>query len=147
MDKAKLKAALLRLEEQHINEAEMKYDEYLSGNLLDKTDVIDNDDQSHHRQSIEISDQLEAQAHVHSEHLETLKNTSFAPKEIIEPGAVVSVNGRCMIVAVSKPVFTIDGRTFIGISTEAPIYKELKGKKKGDSFTFNGRNFTIDAVN
>ena len=58
MDKNKLKQALIKLEVKHIDEAEMKYLDFLTGNLLDKTDVIDDDDQSHHRQSIEISDQL-----------------------------------------------------------------------------------------
>ena len=76
MDKVKLKEALIALEKHHIDEAEMKYDDFLLGNLLDKTEVIDDDDQSHHRQSIEISDQLEEQAHVHLEHLETIHKIS-----------------------------------------------------------------------
>ncbi|CAM1373040.1 hypothetical protein [Tenacibaculum xiamenense] len=146
MDKVKLKEALIALEKHHIDEAEMKYDDFLLGNLLDKTEVIDDDDQSHHRQSIEISDQLEEQAHVHLEHLETIHKISFTPKKVVEPGAVISVNGRCMIVAVSKPMFTIDGRNFIGISTNAPIYKELAGKKTGESFVFNGNTFKIESV-
>ncbi|SED16000.1 hypothetical protein SAMN04489761_4466 [Tenacibaculum sp. MAR_2009_124] len=146
MDKLKLKDTLIALEKHHIDEAEMKYDDFLLGNLLDKTDVIDDDDQSHHRQSIEISDQLEEQAHVHLEHFKTIQNISFTAKTVVEPGAVVSVNGRCMVIAVSKPVFTIDGRKFIGISTNAPIYKELAGKKAGESFVFNGNNFKIETV-
>ncbi|NYJ28084.1 hypothetical protein [Allomuricauda sp. ARW1Y1] len=147
MDKNKIKQALIDLEKGHIDAAEMKYEEFLSGNLLDKTEVIDDDDQSHHRQSIEISDQLEEQAHVHAEHLETINKISFQPKETVEPGAVVSVNGRCMIVAVSKPPFKIGERDFLGISTQAPIYSALKGKRAGDSFEFNNQKFTIEAVN
>ncbi len=72
MDKNKLKQALINLEKHHIDEAEMKYEEFLTGNLLNKNEVIDDDDQSHHRQSIEISDQLDEQAHVHADHLETI---------------------------------------------------------------------------
>ena len=125
----------------------MKYEDFLKGNLLDKTEVVDDDDQSHHRQSIEISDQLEEQAHVHVEHLEDINKISFEETDTVGPGAVVSVNGRCMIVAVSKPPFKVGDRDFLGISTQAPIYKELKGKKAGDSFTFNNLNFTIEAVN
>ena len=83
---------------------------------------------------------------MHLEHLETIHKISFTPKKVVEPGAVISVNGRCMIVAVSKPMFTIDGRNFIGISTNAPIYKELAGKKTGDSFVFNGNTFKIESV-
>ena len=147
MDKQKIKDALIALEKRHIDAAEMKYEDFLKGNLLDKTEVVDDDDQSHHRQSIEISDQLEEQAHVHVEHLEDINKISFEETDTVGPGAVVSVNGRCMIVAVSKPPFKVGDRDFLGISTQAPIYKELKGKKAGDSFTFNNLNFTIEAVN
>ncbi|WP_103070176.1 hypothetical protein [Aquimarina sediminis] len=147
MDKIKIKQALINLEKYHINETEMNYSDFLSGNLLDKTEVVDNDDQSHHRQSIEISDQLEEQAHIHTEHLETINKISFEPTDIVGPGAIVSVNGRCLIVAVSKPPFKVGDREFLGISVQAPIYKELKGRKKGDSFTFNNQQFIIEAVN
>lgn len=147
MDKVKLKKALIELEKHHIDEAEMKYEEFLSGNLLNKNEVIDDDDQSHHRQSIEISDQLEEQAHVHADHLDTINKISFEPTNVVRPGAVVSVNGRCMVIAVSKPHFKIDDRDFIGISTQAPIYKSLEGKKVGDSFEFNSMKFVIEAVN
>ncbi|WP_417372181.1 hypothetical protein, partial [Gelidibacter japonicus] len=138
---------LIALEKHHIDEAEMKYEDFLKGNLLDKTEVVDDDDQSHHRQSIEISDQLEEQAHVHADHLEAINKISFEPTEVVQPGAIVSVNGRCMIVAVSKPAFNVDGRDFLGISPNAPIYSSLKGKKAGESFTFNNLDFTIEAVN
>ena len=125
----------------------MKYEEFLTGNLLNKNEVIDDDDQSHHRQSIEISDQLEEQAHVHADHLDTINKISFEPTDVVQQEAVVSVNGRCMILAVSKSHFNVDGRVFLGISTQAPIYKSLAGKKAGDIFEFNKMKFSIEAVN
>ena len=122
MDKQKIKDALIALEKHHIDEAEMKYEDFLKGNLLDKTEVVDDDDQSHHRQSIEISDQLEEQAHVHADHLEAINKISFEPTEVVQPGAIVSVNGRCMIVAVSKPAFNVDGRDFLLIHVYLKFY-------------------------
>lgn len=147
MDKNKLKEALIALEKKHIDSAEMKYEDFLKGNLLDNSEVVDTDDQSHHRQSLDISDQLDEQAHVHAEHLEVINKISFEPTDVVKPGAVVSVNGRCMIVAVSKSPFKVGDRDFMGISTNAPIYSSLKGKKAGDSFEFNNQKFTIEAVN
>lgn len=147
MDKNTIKQALIKLEKHHINEAEMKYEEFLSGNLIVRDEIVDEDDQSHHRQSIEISDQLEDQAHIHIEHLNAINNISFEPADVVKPGAIVSVNGRCMIVAVPKSPFTIGGRQFMGISVDAPIYKYLAGKKAGDTFEFNNKKFTIEVVN
>lgn len=147
MDKNTIKQALIKLEKQHIDEAEMKYEEFLSGNLLDREETVDNDDQSHHRQSIEISDELEHQAHVHIDHLEVINAISFDPTDVIKPGAIISVNDRCIIVAVPHRPFTIDGRHFMGISVNAPIYKSLEGKKAGDTFEFNNKKFIIEIVN
>lgn len=147
MDKYLIKQALVKLEKRHIDEAEMKYEDFLTGNLLGREDTIDQDDQSHHRQSIEVSDQLEHQAHIHIDHLNAINNISFEPTEVVKPGAIVSVNGRCMIIAVPQAPFTIDGRHFMGISVDAPIYKQLEGKRKGDTFEFNNRKFTIEVVN
>ena len=44
MDKNKLKEALIKLEKHYIDEAEMKYEKFLTGNLLNKNKVIDDDD-------------------------------------------------------------------------------------------------------
>jgi transcription elongation GreA/GreB family factor len=147
MDKNAIKQALIKLERHHIDEAEMKYEDFLMGNLLDREEIVDQDDQSHHRQSIEVSDQLEHQAHVHIDHLKAIKTISFEPTEVVKPGAIVSINGRCMIVAVPKAPFSIDGRQFMGISVNAPIYQHLEGKKAGDTFEFNNKKFTIEVVN
>ena len=147
MNKNVIKQALINLERHHIDEAEMKYDVFLSGNLLDREEIIDQDDQSHHRQSIEVSDQLEHQAHVHLNHLDAINQISFDPTDVVKPGAIVSVNGRCLIVAVPKAPFTIDGRHFMGISVAAPIYQCLEGKRAGDTFEFNNKKFTIEVVN
>lgn len=147
MDKNTIKLALVKLEKHHIDEAEMKYDEFLSGNLIVHSEIVDEDDQSHHRQSIEISDELDSRTHIHIDYLDRIKDISFEPTDVVKPGAIVSVNGRCMIVAVPKAPFVIDGRHFIGISTDAPIYKCLAGKKAGDTFEFNNKKFTIEVVN
>ena len=39
-----------------------------------------------------------------------------------------------------------DGKEFMGISTEAPIYTELEGKRAGDAISLNGRELVIDEV-
>jgi len=147
MDKQAIKEALIKLEKHHIDEAEMKYDDFLLGNSLDREEIVDQDDQSHHRQSIDVSDQLEHQAHVHIDHLNAINSISFEPTDVVKPGAIVSVNGRCMIVAVPKAPFTIEDRHFMGISTDAPIYRQLEGKRAGDTFEFNHKKFTIEIVN
>lgn len=147
MDKNLIKQELLKKEEKHIALSTKNYYDFLNASDVKVEEVTDLDDRSHQSQSADISKQLDHSVHNHEAHLETIKSISFEPKTMVEPGAIISVNGRCMIVAVSKPPFRIGDRDFIGVSTDAPIYKEMKGKKVGDSFMFNDQKFTIEIIN
>ena len=48
--------------------------------------------------------------------------------------------------AVSTGKFMCDGNEIMGISTQAPIYAELEGKRAGDAISFNGRELVIEEV-
>ncbi|WP_029036845.1 transcription elongation factor [Salinimicrobium xinjiangense] len=78
---------------------------------------------------------------------ETLANLDLDHRsEVIRPGSVVETeNGYYFI---SVPLGEIDlesGSKVYAISTDAPLYKELDGKKAGDSFKF--RDGEVDIVN
>jgi hypothetical protein len=147
MDKQKIKQALIKLEEKHIDVSVKDYEDFLTNSTPKRGEVTDPDDHSHLNQSLDVSKKIDTVIHEHVHHLETINALSFEQTNVVEPGAIVSVNGRCMIIGISKPQFEIDGRNFIGVSTEAPIYGCLKGKKTGDEFIFNERKFTIEAIN
>jgi transcription elongation GreA/GreB family factor len=147
MDKYMIKQELLKKEVKHIELSIEDYNNFLTASAVKRNEVTDLDDKSHQRQDADLSATLDKAVHNHEAHLAKIRAISFEPKTKVEPGAIVSVNGRCMIVAVSKPPFKIGDRNFIGISTDAPIYAELKGKKAGDSFMFNDQKFTIEIIN
>lgn len=147
MDKQKIKEALIKLEQHHIDLTVNDYEEFLTNSSPKRGEVTDPDDHSHLNQSLDVAKKIDTVIHEHEHHLETINALSFEQTNVVEPGAIVSVNGRCMIIGVSKPQFEIEGRKFIGVSTSAPIYEALKGKKTGDEFIFNKNKFTIEVVN
>ncbi|MDJ1499066.1 hypothetical protein [Xanthocytophaga agilis] len=57
-------------------------------------------------------------------------------------GAVVITDSIHFFIGVSIP-FKVNGEDFMAISTNAPIYSVMKGKKEGDTFSFNGKNYKI----
>ena len=59
---------------------------------------------------------------------------------------MVKLGGRIFVIAVSTGKFVCDGKEIMGISTQAPIYAELEGKRAGDTISFNGRQLVIDDV-
>jgi transcription elongation GreA/GreB family factor len=65
---------------------------------------------------------------------------------IVEPGAVVVTKERTFFIAVSSEKVDIDGQVIFGISTNAPIYLAMKGRKKGDKFEFNGTAYKIENI-
>lgn len=64
----------------------------------------------------------------------------------VEPGAVVMTKKLNFYISIPTDKIEIDGETFIGISTKAPIYTEMQNKKEGESFTFNETTYTISAI-
>ena len=146
MDKIELKEKLMALERAFLEQAEGSYEEYLGESQWDDEEVIDDDVHSHKAENAEITGELEQQVLDHAEHLRILEAMDFSPSDTIRPGAVVKLNGRYMVVAVSRPKFEFRGKAIIGISTEAPIYRSMQGKKAGDAFTFNGTRFRIEEV-
>lgn len=67
--------------------------------------------------------------------------------ETINFGSVVETSGNYYFVSVPIGEISMeDGSSVYAISTEAPIYKKMEGKKEGDSFNFNDEEIKITAV-
>ncbi|MBS7332129.1 MAG: hypothetical protein KIG88_00855 [Weeksellaceae bacterium] len=64
----------------------------------------------------------------------------------ITEGNVVFTNKVNMVIGLAFQQFELDGVKFVGISTNAPIYKSLEGKIKGDTLEFNGVEYTIEEI-
>ena len=76
---------------------------------------------------------------------ETLANLDHSHRsEVVRPGSVVETKNNYYFISV--PLGEIDmesGSKVFAISTNAPIYKELEGKKEGDKVNFQDNTFEI----
>ncbi len=76
---------------------------------------------------------------------ETLANLDENHRsEVVRPGSVVETEHNYYFISI--PLGEIDmesGSKVYAISTDAPIYKELEGKKAGDKVTFHDETFEI----
>ncbi|UVK54493.1 hypothetical protein DBIPINDM_000902 [Mesorhizobium sp. AR02] len=70
----------------------------------------------------------------------------FGPKEFVEPGAIVTVDGRHFVIGVSMDHFTCEGIELIGLSPLAPFYQVIDGLGKSDTAEFGGRNVKIEEI-
>lgn len=105
-------------------------------------DIDDMDAHSHHLESDEeaalIDDRLQS--------LVYLQAISNAPATEIALGSLIETSKFFMYVGISTDKFTDEGADIIGISIDAPIYKELKGKKVGDTFKFGSNQSEILSI-
>jgi hypothetical protein len=61
----------------------------------------------------------------------------------VELGAVVVTDQRIFYISSSLETVEVEGISFFGISTQAPIYAGMKGKGVGDFFSFAGVSYRI----
>ncbi len=65
--------------------------------------------------------------------------------DTVQVGAVVMTDQRNFYIAISRN-FEVDGVEYTGISTSAPIYEVLEGKKAGDTVKFADQTYKISEV-
>jgi hypothetical protein len=63
-----------------------------------------------------------------------------------EQGAAVVTNSGTFYISVSIEQFKVDGETYIGLSVHSPLYLAMKGKAVGETFTYNGREYSISDI-
>lgn len=64
----------------------------------------------------------------------------------VEFGALIMMEKQNLFVSAGLGKIEQDGITYYAISPAVPIFKAMAGKKAGESFPFNGRNFVIKQI-
>jgi transcription elongation GreA/GreB family factor len=65
---------------------------------------------------------------------------------IAEPGSVIVTNNGNFYLAISAGSLQAGGKTYFAVSPASPVGLNLSGKSAGDSFSLNGKSYTIQSV-
>jgi transcription elongation GreA/GreB family factor len=144
--KSGLKEALLRLEDLSIEQASAALRANFQAARLNLDDIEDDQDQSQQRQAAEMADALWPRVHEHETHRRILEELPFGPRERVEPGAVVRVEGRYLVIAVPTPAFVFGGVQLVGVSPDTPLAHAMAGLAAGDTFSFRGRDLKVEEI-
>ena len=68
---------------------------------------------------------------------------SIEPTGEIQLGDVIETDQGNFFVAVAADEFSVNGKTYRGISTDSPLFQALKGKKDGDTVAINDNEFSL----
>lgn len=149
-ERAALKKAvqdrIMSLEAEELATAKAHYEAFMKDSVLDDREMHDKDDIADSRESADLAHAFEGPLMAHHAKVDMLENLDFALTDTVQPGAVVFFDNRRFVVAVSTGRFELDGETYMGISTQSPIYKAMAGLQAGDMFTFHGKEIEIEDV-
>ncbi|NOD97384.1 hypothetical protein GS610_09195 [Ruegeria sp. HKCCD6228] len=137
---------LMSLEAQELATAQAHYDAFLKDAQLDDREGHDKDDIAASRENADLAAAFDAPVHAHHAKIDVIENTDFSLADRVRPGAVIKFNNRRFVVCVSTTRFEVDSKTYMGISTQSPIYLAMAGLQKGDVFTHNGTEFEVQDV-
>jgi hypothetical protein len=146
MDKERVKRTMLELEHQQFEASKDAYLDYVSSARLDRTEPIEIDELAQAAFARDLSEAFDEPVHAHADKIAKLERIDFGPKSEVEEGAIVKVGGRHFVVAVATDRFKCDANELMGISTSAPFYAAIEGKRAGDACSFNGREIRVEAV-
>lgn len=146
MNKQRIREAMLGLEADGLSASTVAYRDYFASARIDRSEPVESDERAQAVFARDLAEALDHPVHDHAENLEKLRTADFAPRSVVEEGAVVRLGGRNLVVAVPTVTFVCDGEEFMGISACAPIFEAMQGKRAGESFCFNGRDMVIEFI-
>ncbi len=144
--KQALAARMLELEESELIAAREHYARFLRESRLDEREAHDTTDLAEARENADLAAAFDHPVHTHQAKIEAIRATDFSPTNIVRPGAVVGFGGRHFVVCVSTAKFDCEGATYMGISTQSPIYRAMADLSEGDRFAFNGQEVMLEEV-
>jgi hypothetical protein len=146
MNKQRIKEQLIKKQSIILKELKEQTDTLHTMVDIDESDVIDPEDFSHQYESQEMEQMIKAQLNRATRGMETLNSLDISEKDTVETGAIIETESLSFFIGYPTIPFESEGKRIVGISVKSPIYGLMKGKKKGDSFNYSGKEYTITNI-
>ncbi len=141
--KEKIRNQIIEIETEELKGLQQMLKTYSEAADLDEESTLDPDDFSQQNQNFESADNLTKRIARVKQMIDSFLNLPTEGFEKVEPGALVLTDSLNFYMGISTKQFQQDGKTFIGINTDAPIYKALEGAKAGNNIEFNGKKYKV----
>jgi len=139
-------AHLIELKSQEIKALEESHQIFADGADLDEESSLELDDFAQQSQSTDSARSLQVRINQAKENLEAFKNVRPELVDEITEGNVVFTDQVNFVIGLAFKDFEWENKKFVGISTQAPIFEALVGKREGDKVEFNGIKYTIEEI-
>ncbi|WP_138465529.1 hypothetical protein [Poseidonocella sp. HB161398] len=146
MDKQALRDRMLDVERAELEEDTGFFADFARGSGEEDGAPPQHDSESRAEQAADMAAALENPIAAHAAKIDRLKEMDFSPRDLVEEGAAVLVDGRWLVVSVATTEFEFEGEPCMGISPAAPVFQVMEGLEAGDRFRIGGRERLIEAV-
>ena len=149
MDRLKLKEKVLEKakerQEEIINDFRSRINDIRGSEVNLNEGQYDHDQQSLDESGLERVDKLADQLNFAVDEIDLLNKMQITGKthERVGLGSIVKTDKMTFFPSVSVEKFNVDGQEFFGISAKAPLFEQMKGKRQGESFSYNGETYKI----
>lgn len=136
------------IEEQHrvIDNLKNSANRYRTASDRDEDDTADPDDYARQTEAKDMQLRMEKLLNKEKNDLAFVLAEKDKSYDEIEPGALIETDKNYFFLAVPLPKFDFEGKEIFCISTDAPIYAKLKGKKIGDTIEIGPNTHEILAI-
>lgn len=138
--------ALIEHQEHVVKDFQTLVDQYKAAVDVDDEDTKDVEDLSRQDVTSDMMHSMEVQLVQATNDLNFLKNMDNRATEMVTVGSIVVTENYKFFVAIANHSFKVGNDEFIGLAADAPIYTFMRGKKVGDRFSFNKKDYLIKAI-
>jgi len=146
MKKEKVRIYIIKHLDELLNELKIELDVKKDGSVMQCSDVNNIDSHSHQFQIIEEEKFIKERINNTIKEKIHFQKTAINKVDKVQEGALIKIKGYFLYIGISTPIILIENNRIIGISTSAPIYKELVNQKVGFQFKFNGNDCLIESI-
>lgn len=146
IEKSKIFEEIKNQQEEVIRDFETMLEQIKGVTDLDEEATRDVDDFAQQNTYDDIENRIGLQYENAKGLMNILNDIDLSPKEEVAPGAVIITNKVNFFVSIPNSGFEVDNTTFVGITTDAPLYYFMRGKKKGESFKYGKNSYKIEDI-
>lgn len=146
MNKIKILEQIVKEQSKTLANLTASIQKYKSASDMDEDDTLDPEDYSHQGEAREMKMRMEQLLLKESKNLELIEKCLSIENEEVAFGALLDLDSKYIFVGVSIHPFSFEGKEVYSISTEAPIFQLIKGKKVNELIELGTNSYIIKSI-
>jgi len=143
MDKARTKKEVEKMQQGVIDDMITSRNRLKTAADIDENETTDPEDLSRQNELGNMATRLKFMLQKANDDMTILQKLPLETGDAVTEGSLVITDGFVFYVGIAVHPFDFEGKHVVSISTEAPIYPVMRGKKAGDSFDLSGKTYKI----